>query len=68
MIQRKPNKRLGFNGPSEVKSHAWFDDFDWEKLEIMKITPKFKPKNKEDNFDAKNWKENESENEKMREN
>jgi len=26
MIQRKPNQRLGFNGPGEVKGHPWFKD------------------------------------------
>ena len=33
MIQRKPAQRLGYNGPSEVKSHPWFKDFPWKKLE-----------------------------------
>lgn len=33
MIQRKPNQRLGFNGPGEVKQHPWFKDFPWKKLQ-----------------------------------
>jgi serine/threonine protein kinase len=32
LIQRKPQNRLGFNGPEEVKSHSWFRNFNWEKL------------------------------------
>ena len=70
MILRKPKNRLGYGGPEEVKSHAWFDGFDWEALEQGKISPSFRPKNKEDNFDTKNinedWKDHDSE--KMREN
>ena len=32
LIQRKPQKRLGFNRFQEIKSHPWLKDFDWEKL------------------------------------
>lgn len=32
MIQRKPNNRLGLNGPEEVKTHPWLKDFPWNKL------------------------------------
>ena len=28
-ILRKPNSRLGLNGPHEIKSHVWFKDFEW---------------------------------------
>lgn len=70
MIQRKPNKRLGFNGPDEVKSHPWFTDFQWQDLAESKQVPPFKPKNKEDNFDPKNineeWKDQDTD--RMREN
>lgn len=70
MIQRKPAKRLGANGYSEIKNHAWFRGFDWEALKEGRIPPPFRPKNKEDNFDSKNineeWKDQDSD--KMREN
>lgn len=80
MIQRKPSKRLGYNGPTEVKNHPWLADFPWEDLYNRKLKPKFVPKvkhqnsnllqNKEDNFDAKNineeWKDQDSD--KMKEN
>ena len=32
LLQRKPINRLGLNGPSEVKAHPWFHDFEWERL------------------------------------
>ena len=70
MIQRKPNKRLGFNGPSEVKSHPWFEGFDWDGLTESKLTAPYKPKKQDDNFDSKNineeWKDQDTE--RMREN
>lgn len=43
LIQRKPSKRLGTNGPSELKNHPWFKDFPWEKLEKKELKPPFKP-------------------------
>ena len=69
MIQRKPNNRLGQNGPEEVKNHPWLKDFPWDKLLNKNYEPTFIPnvfykilvKNKnlfhyqanEDNFDYK---------------
>jgi hypothetical protein len=32
MIERKPNNRLGINGPAEVKNHPWIKNFPWQKL------------------------------------
>jgi len=31
-LQRKPEFRLGSNGPHEVKNHAWLRNFQWKKL------------------------------------
>jgi len=56
MIQRKPSNRLGLNGPREVKQHAWFKNFPWDKLTKKEIMTPFRPnvkkkhKNKEKNF------------------
>jgi len=65
MIQRKPQNRLGHNGPAEVKRHPWLRDFPFEALEQKKIKAPFIP-SKEDNFDEKNinedWKDLEDEN------
>ena len=44
MIQRKPSKRLGYNGPSEVKSHPWLASFAWEDLYNKKLKAKFTPR------------------------
>ena len=52
MIYRKPDKRLGFNGIEEIKSHQWFNGFSWEELKGKKMKSFFIPKNG-DNFDRK---------------
>lgn len=43
MIQRKPNNRLGVNGPEEVKNHPWLKDFPWSKLFNKEMEPPFIP-------------------------
>lgn len=43
LIQRKPNKRLGANGPDELKNHPWMKDYPWGKLTRKEIVPPFKP-------------------------
>eukprot|EP01017_Pseudomicrothorax_dubius_P042558 TRINITY_DN6968_c0_g1_i1.p1 TRINITY_DN6968_c0_g1~~TRINITY_DN6968_c0_g1_i1.p1 ORF type:complete len:272 (-),score=28.36 TRINITY_DN6968_c0_g1_i1:141-956(-) len=53
LIQRKPQARLGLNGPEEVKAHPWIRDFPWEKLNNRELEPPYKPNEFEDNFDAK---------------
>ena len=42
-LQRKPANRLGLNGPSEVKAHAWLKDVDWQAIIDKKIVPPFVP-------------------------
>jgi len=39
-LNRDVEKRLGSN----CKSHPWFKDIDWDKLERKEIEPPFKPK------------------------
>ena len=60
LIQRKPIKRLGQNGPTEIKLHPWFKDFDWELLYDQTLKAPFVPA-ADDNFDKKNseseWKD-----------
>jgi len=60
LLQRKPNQRLGLNGPLEVKSHPWFDDFPWHKLDSKELQAPFVPE-QVDNFDVKvtndSWKD-----------
>lgn len=43
MIQRKPQNRLGFNGPDEVKSHPWLADFPWGALMRKELESPFIP-------------------------
>lgn len=43
LIQRKPTKRLGTNGPAELKAHPWLKSFPWDKLGRKEIDPPFKP-------------------------
>lgn len=51
------------NGPLEVKTHPWFDDFPWHKLENKLIPAPFVP-DQVDNFDVKvtndSWKDEDS--------
>ncbi len=55
-IQRKPQARLGNNGPQEVISHAWFKSIDWEKLRSKKLqapfTPIYRPEEYQDQLAA----------------
>ncbi len=57
LLIRKPQKRLGYNGVKELKSHPWMKEIDWEKLKMKKIEPSFIP-NKNENYD-KNYCEEE---------
>ncbi|CAG9336240.1 unnamed protein product [Blepharisma stoltei] len=51
LLKRKPEERLGFNGPQEVKNHQWLRDYNWKDLFSKKIEAPFKPGRKDDNFD-----------------
>jgi len=42
-ILRKPQARLGLNGPNEIKAHVWFKEFDWNGLIARKLTSPFIP-------------------------
>ena len=55
LIQRKPIKRLGTNGPMEVKLHPWLRDFPWDQLENQTLIPPYRPF-EQDNFDVANSK------------
>ncbi|KAL7793213.1 serine/threonine protein kinase, AGC family [Trichoderma ceciliae] len=43
LLDRDPNKRLGVNGSTEIKSHPFFHGIDWKKLLQRKYEPTFKP-------------------------
>ena len=37
LIIRKPNRRLGYNGISDIKEHPWIKYFNWKDLYLQKI-------------------------------
>jgi len=43
LLQFRPRKRIGAGSFDELKSHAWFGDFDWEGLQEGKKMPHFVP-------------------------
>ena len=35
LLKKDPQNRLGFvNGISDIKSHPWFSEIDWDKLKL----------------------------------
>jgi hypothetical protein len=38
---------------SQVRSHIWFKDFNWEYLVMLNIIPPYKPIMKKDSFEKK---------------
>ena len=53
LLQRKPRKRLGYNGIDEIKKHPWMKDIDWELLFQKKLEAPFIPPMNKENFDKK---------------
>ena len=43
LIQRKPNKRLGYNNFDEIKNHPWLNNIDWKKLYLHELKSPFVP-------------------------
>ncbi len=43
LLQKKPKKRLGYNGPIEIKTHPFFKPIDFDALLKKKIHPEFRP-------------------------
>ena len=53
LLKRKPNKRLGFNGIKEIKSHIWMRDINWNALKRKELVAPFIPNPNKENFDKK---------------
>ena len=53
LIERKKEKRLGYNGFKEIKEHSWLIDFNWDDLLNKKIQPSFIPPLSDSNYDKK---------------
>lgn len=34
---------MGSNGSNEIREHAWFDNFPWDKLSTFEIKPPYVP-------------------------
>ena len=43
MLARDPHARLGYGGSSEIKAHAFFRAYDWEKLYRREMAPPWTP-------------------------
>ncbi|EGR34376.1 protein kinase domain protein [Ichthyophthirius multifiliis] len=43
LIQRKPQNRLGVNGPQEVKNHIWLKTVSWQKIYSQELEAPYKP-------------------------
>ncbi|MCJ1370656.1 hypothetical protein MMC20_001869 [Loxospora ochrophaea] len=54
LLDRRPERRLGANGASEIKAHQFFHSIDWRKLLQRKYEPTFKP-NVTDALDTANF-------------
>ncbi|CAD8135360.1 unnamed protein product [Paramecium octaurelia] len=50
LMQRKPQSRLGCNGPEEVKNHPWFKNIKWTDYEKKHIGSPFIPDEKLENY------------------
>ena len=53
LLERKKEKRLGFNGFEEVKNHPWLIDFNWDDLINKRMSPFFIPPLSDNNYDKK---------------
>lgn len=44
-MTKNPARRLGCSGnESQIRTHAFFKDLDWEALELRKVKPPFRPR------------------------
>lgn len=53
LLTREPEERLGAKGVSEIKSHPFFNDIDWEVLLKRGYTPPFRPKHSITRFEER---------------
>ena len=53
LLERKKEKRLGFEGFEEIKNHPWLIDFNWEDLINGRMQPFFIPPLGDNNYDKK---------------
>ena len=51
LLKRKPNKRLGYHGIKELKSHVWMRDINWNALKRKELVAPFIPYSNRENYD-----------------
>lgn len=59
LLERNPKNRLGTgketdDGFNQIKSHPFFEDIDWDKLDARELPPPFTPENVEGETDTTN--------------
>ena len=42
-VQVKPEERLGFTGPDDIRAHPWFEGLDWDALEARAVPAPITP-------------------------
>ena len=53
LIQRRPAKRLGYEGINEIKNHIWLKDINWDLMKNKKVKAPYIPQKGTDNFDKR---------------
>ena len=53
LLERKKEKRLGYNGFKEIKEHSWLINFEWDDLLNKTMQPPFIPPQSDSNYDKK---------------
>ena len=53
LLERKKEKRLGYNGFKEIKEHPWLINFEWDDLLNKTMQPPFIPPQSDSNYDKK---------------
>ena len=51
LLIRKPMRRLGYNGVSEIKKHRWLSGINWNSLYKKELKAPFVPNPNRENFD-----------------
>ena len=53
LLERKKERRLGYNGFKEIKEHPWLVNYNWDDLINKSIQPSFIPPQSDSNYDKK---------------
>ncbi len=56
LLEKNPDKRLGFNGAKEIKNHKWFENISWDDLIEKNVMAPYIPSLK-DKYDTSNFDE-----------